>query len=291
MHKHEGQIRFSASDLVNFLGCRHATFLDLRQLVAPVKLAEADSTRKLLQQKGLEHERRHLEALRAEGRSIVEIPEKIEMAERVARTRKAMEEGVDVVYQGVLVGPPWLGYADFLIRADGITSKFGNYAYEIADTKLAHTAKPKHVIQLCVYADLLAAEQDTVPKRLHVVLGSGMTESLETNDFIHYFGVARDRFLAFVDAPPAASEPKPCAHCEFCRWSENCTARWEETDHLSRVANISSANIERLAGAGISTLTQLASAPIDLKVPKLPAETYTRLRAQAVLQRLKQKNL
>jgi predicted RecB family nuclease len=289
MHKHQGQIRFSASDLVNFLGCRHATFLDLRQLAAPIKLAEDDSTRKLLQQKGLEHERRYLETLRAEGRSIAEIPDKIELQERVALTRKAMEEGVDVIYQGVLVGPPWLGYADFLIRADGIKSKFGDYAYEIADTKLAHTAKPKHVIQLCVYADLLAAEQDAVPKRLHVVLGSGTTESLETNDFIHYFGVARDRFREFVDNPPTSYEPEPCAHCEFCRWSEHCKAHWEEIDHLSRVANISSANIDRLAGAGISTLAQLASAPIDLKVPRLQAETYTRLRAQAALQRLKQK--
>jgi predicted RecB family nuclease len=284
MHRHNGQVRFSASDLVNFLGCRHATFLDLHQLIAPVPLPEDDGTRKLLQQKGLEHERWHLETLRAEGRSIAEIPEKIDMAERVALTRKAMEDGVDVIYQGVLVGPPWLGYADFLIRADGSKSKFGEYAYEIEDTKLSHSAKPKHVIQLCVYADLLAAEQGTLPRRLHVVLGSGETVSLETTDFIHYFGVARDRFREFVDNPPASSEPEPCAHCEFCRWSEHCRKRWDETDHLSRVANISGTNIDRLADAGISTLAQLAKAPADLKIAKMQADTYARLHAQAALQ-------
>ena len=36
MRKVNGATLYSASDLVNFLGCAHATMLDLRQLIAPV---------------------------------------------------------------------------------------------------------------------------------------------------------------------------------------------------------------------------------------------------------------
>jgi len=42
MRFHKQQLVFSATDLVNFLGCRHATFLDRRQLDEPVLLPDED---------------------------------------------------------------------------------------------------------------------------------------------------------------------------------------------------------------------------------------------------------
>jgi hypothetical protein len=63
--REEGGLRFySASDLVNYLGCAHATFCDLRQLAQPVELSEDDKYAALLQEKGFEHERAYLERLR-----------------------------------------------------------------------------------------------------------------------------------------------------------------------------------------------------------------------------------
>ena len=284
MHEREGSVWFSASDLVNFLGCRHATFLDLRQLVTPVNIPDDDSTRELLQQKGLEHEQRHLERLRTAGKRIAEIATDIKPAERVAKTRQAMAEGYDVIYQGVLIDAPWQGYADFLIRIDGQTSKLGNYVYEIADTKLAREPKPKHIIQLCVYADLLAKAQGALPKRLHIVLGSNKTASLDTADFIHYFAVARDQFRSFTQVPPDVSEPVRCAHCEFCRWSERCDARWTEIDHLNQVAAITRSQLDKLAEADIKTLAGLARTKPSATIPQLHPETFERLRSQAALQ-------
>jgi hypothetical protein len=40
-----GKLLFSASDLVNFLGCRHATYLDLRSLADEVAISERDTLR------------------------------------------------------------------------------------------------------------------------------------------------------------------------------------------------------------------------------------------------------
>jgi uncharacterized protein len=107
-----------------------------------------------------------------------------------------MQAGADVVYQGALCSLPWHGFSDFLLRVNGTTSKLGDYAYDVADTKLARNAKPKHIIQLCVYADLLSVAQGVEPWRLHVVLGDGRTASLRTSDVRHYYDVARGRFEA-----------------------------------------------------------------------------------------------
>jgi hypothetical protein len=48
LRRYNDQLVFSASDLVTFLGCRHATVLDRPQLDAPVPVAEDDPYLKLL---------------------------------------------------------------------------------------------------------------------------------------------------------------------------------------------------------------------------------------------------
>ena len=70
MRHFEGGKLFSASDLVGFLGCHHATAQDIRQLSSPVGRAPDDPQTELLRQKGLEHERQYLEELRGNGLSI-----------------------------------------------------------------------------------------------------------------------------------------------------------------------------------------------------------------------------
>src|SRR3546814_9257327 len=60
MQKRDEATLFSASDLVNFMGCTHATVLDIRQLDHPVEVGADDEQTQLLQEKGLEHERAYL---------------------------------------------------------------------------------------------------------------------------------------------------------------------------------------------------------------------------------------
>ena len=93
MYRHNGQLVFSATDLVTFLGCRHATFLDRRQLDAPVPLPEDDQYLKLLQEKGIEHECAYRAKLQADGRQVVDIPTRGSLEEKTERTRAAMAAG------------------------------------------------------------------------------------------------------------------------------------------------------------------------------------------------------
>jgi hypothetical protein len=110
----DGRLLLSATDLVNFLGCRHATYLDLRDLTDPVEIPERDGATVLIFEKGIEHEKRHLASLKARGLNVVEIPgEGFDVPERTGLTREAMRAGADVIYQAAFVVPPWLGFADF----------------------------------------------------------------------------------------------------------------------------------------------------------------------------------
>src|SRR5678809_502697 len=94
-----GQPLYSATDLLNFMGCDHATALDMQVMADGLArpTGEDDAYLEILKEKGNEHERTYLEKLRAEGKSIVEIkdnpsqPTTIE--EKVARTRQAMVDG------------------------------------------------------------------------------------------------------------------------------------------------------------------------------------------------------
>src|SRR3546814_16436649 len=87
MQRWNGSTLFSASDLVNFMGCTHATFLDLRNLSPPVAFPPDDEQVALLQEKGLAQERDYLAHLKAEGRTVVEIAGDASVEETDERTR------------------------------------------------------------------------------------------------------------------------------------------------------------------------------------------------------------
>lgn len=283
MRIHGGTLIFSATDIVSFLGCRHASFLDRRNIDNPAPIAEDDPYLVLLQEKGVEHEHRYLETLRHDGRQVVEIDGEGSLEDRVARTREAMAAGAEVIYQGALLSGKWHGYADFLVRVP-IASRLGPFSYEPIDTKLSRSAKPKHVLQLCVYALLLAAEQGLMPPRIHIVLGDGSTVALLLSDFHYYFDIARERLEEFVEHLPAASVGQPCNHCSVCRWRDRCDAEWEASDHLSLVANITRGQMAKLEAAGVTTMTALGGLVPGVRIPDMQPDTLDRLRGQARLQ-------
>jgi predicted RecB family nuclease len=188
---------FSPTDLVAFLGCYHATILDLKE--SPEHLARDEVTEgdQLLRQKGLEHEAAYLQLLKTQGKSVAEIPATLPVAERVQQTSQALKSGVDVVYQAAFLNGCWGGYADFLIKTQQ-PSDLGDFSYEVADTKLARHADPKYLVQLCVYSDLLMKMQGRSPTYVHLFLGYGQQVSFLAVDFAAYVGRASRRVSALA---------------------------------------------------------------------------------------------
>jgi uncharacterized protein len=285
MQKNGDRLLFSASDLVAFLECEHLTTLDLINLDDPLPQAEEDEQLELIQQKGLDHERAYLERLRASGRRIVDVSEAGDgLAARLARTREAMADGADVIYQAAFRHGRYIGHADFLQKT-ARPSRLGAYSYEASDTKLARSARAKFAIQLSFYSWLLGLEQGAAPLYMHVVLGSGREVSLRVADYAHYFRQVMRRFEAHVDKRgDAVTYPDPCEKCAQCRWDPLCKARRAQDDHLSLVANITRQQIRKLNAQGIRTLAQLGTLAPDAAVARMEPAILHKLRAQAALQ-------
>ncbi len=281
-HAH-GQLLYSPSDLVTFLECSHATYLDVQNLIEPLAGKKTDATRQLLRQRGIEHEQAYLQHLKDEGHHIWEIPAKRSLEARADLTLEAMQSGVDVIYQGAFLDEPWCGYADFLVKCE-TASSLGAYSYEVLDTKLAQTARPRHIVQLCMYSALLARLQDLRPAHMYLYSGAGEKQRFRVSDFFAYCSHARQSFEKFIKNLPENSYPASCAHCSLCDWQEHCAARWEADDHLCRVVNIRRSQIDKLQTAGIQTATQLAAMPADSEIPGLNGQVLARLRSQATLQ-------
>ncbi|NCP15267.1 MAG: TM0106 family RecB-like putative nuclease [Sphingomonadales bacterium] len=285
MRLHEGQTLFSPTDLVRFLGCNHATALDLVRLADPdgaPALAQDDAMAKLVQQAGLEHEERFRKQLAGEG-ELVEIPTNRSLDERARLTTEAMQKGVAAIFQAAFLQPPWSGFADFLVRVEE-PSALGAWSYEPVDTKLARSAKASHLVQLGLYARMIAAIQGRSPRRVHVELGDGRRESFRLVDFAKVLSAAIIRFTEFVAGDPGATSPDPCAACPLCPWREHCGAVWETEEHLSLVAGLGRPQAQKLKDAGIETLAALAQLPDGFKVPRMASATLDKLRAQAKLQ-------
>jgi hypothetical protein len=104
----DGRLLLSATDLVNFLGCRHAAWLDLRDLTDPVEIPERDAATALIFEKGIEHEKRYLASRKTLGFGVVEVPaEGFDLIERTSLTQEVMRAGAEVIYQAALLAPPW----------------------------------------------------------------------------------------------------------------------------------------------------------------------------------------
>jgi predicted RecB family nuclease len=245
-----------------------------------------------IQNRGYAHERAYLEKAKASAENYIDIALAGESREaQVAATVAAMKEGVDLIYQAAFYQPPMIGYADFLKKVNK-PSSLGEHSYEIIDTKLSKKSRAKFIVQLAFYADLLEGIQGIAPECVSVVLGDGSEEKFQFSDYRYYYLSLKQRFLDFLTASDkqgsaqlaASSTPFPCDKCDLCHWRDRCNSWWDDTDHLTQVANILKTHIRKLNAAGVSTVEQLANLPMTKRIPKIPDPVLQRLRHQAALQ-------
>lgn len=287
MWRYKERLIFSANDLLTFLGCRYACLQDYLAANGQKERPESGEDLEIIQDAGLKHEKDFLQSLQNEGRSICAIPEQGSLEERSAATIKAMCTGEEIIYQAALYSHPWHGFADFLFRVDA-PSKLGEHSYYPLDTKLKKTATADHLIQLGIYADLIAAVQKQLPAEVRIILGNQSEVVIPPASVVYYLREAKQRFEDFIFAPDFDLQPEPCKHCSLCHWKDECENIWVGEDHLWQVANIRKSQILKLRDAGISTLTDLATAGDSLKIPKLAPDTFHKLKKQASLQKHKQ---
>ena len=277
----------SPTQLNNFLGCEHRTYLDLLAERGEIPLEDyAPPDAELLFERGRRHEEAFLQTLRDTGLDVLSIGNTLRRHERVAATEEAMRTGREVIHQAYFVHDGWVGAADFLIRVDE-PSDLGPWSYEVHDAKLGRSAKPDYIFQLLFYNAQVERIQGRRPARMHLILGDGERPPFRPEDFDAYAAEVIKHFLRrrteLADGAQPAY-PYPVSECGFCPWWKRCADRRREEDHLSLVALLQRNQGLKLEEAGVHTVRELAALPTDTRVPRLAGATLDGLREQADLQ-------
>src|ERR1700733_12653277 len=278
---------FSATDIANFLACRHtATLARAESKNEITKPFFKDPSIDLLRTLGLEHEQRYLRELaEKDGLATAQISVSGNWEDAVTETIRALREGVDAIYQATLLDGQWGGRSDFLVRVNK-PSALGSWSYEVVETKLARSTKATALVQLCFYSDLLSRIQGVEPQWMHVVLGGTATaERFQVPRYIAYFRKVRSEFEKAWTVE-TDTYPEPTEHCEVCSWFPMCDTRRRDDDHTSLVAGISRNQRKALAGREVTTVAALAklALPPKPKIERIGDAALLRIREQARLQ-------
>ncbi|OYU72758.1 MAG: hypothetical protein CFE32_22830, partial [Alphaproteobacteria bacterium PA3] len=201
----------SPSRFIDFLACAHKEALRR----AGVEKDEEDASTALIQDKGFEHEAEVLAKLEARYGKAVAIPTSVSLDEKVAATHQAMREGSPLIYQAALAGARWMGYPDFLVRVEGPDGPY----YEPHDAKLGRRLKPSYVLQLSIYADLLAEAGWPRPPAGRILLGGAANIDndeagwVKLGDFAHVTQRLKSQYEALVDAGASNTKAVTCTAC------------------------------------------------------------------------------
>jgi len=260
-----GNISLSATDLSNYLSCKHLTQLNRKHANNEIKRPERKN--RFLDRiidRGLEHEAAYIEHLKADASvSVVEFEYK--EAKVKEKTLKAMQEGVNIIAQGALANDCWSGRPDLLIKTNTPSPLLGEWSYEVADTKLTKTTKAGTILQLCVYSEMITEIQNLAPEKMYVVMPDDLdtnpfqTETHRFDDYASYFRMAKTQLQQDANSV-INTYPEPVSHCDICQWWPDCDERRRKDDHLTFVAGIQKAQIKAFDQNKITTLTKLATA-------------------------------
>ena len=284
MQRIDGRVVYSATDLNQYLECGHLVALE--RAAAEGRMTRPDPGKQvaLIAEKGLLHEQRYLDAMRARHETIVEIVQtasSLAGVEQAARdTLAAMETGASVIYQATFFHDGFIGKADFLLRIERPSAKWG-WSYEVLDTKLAMHEKPYFIVQLCHYSEHVERLQGSAPRSMAVILGSGKRVDFRVDHFSAYYRHLKSSFLdagALSDAYPLR-----CEHCAICDWSKKCEQKREDDDHLGLVAWMRRDHVKVLEANGTTRLAELAE-PSTPRPFGMQEATFNRLQHQAALQ-------
>ena len=278
------QIIYSPSDLSAHSSCKHLTQLNKQHARGEIEAPEEYTNRVLLmlKEKGIEFEENHLQEIKVQGKTVLEINTDDPRAEK--HTIDAMKAGIDVIYQARLKEDgKWSGWSDFLKKVDK-PSNLGDWSYEVWDTKLANETKAGTILQIGLYSERVAHIQGITPEYMGVIKPEGK-EYYRYDEHAAYIRLVK-RNLEEAIVNDEDTYPEPVSHCDICRWWKNCNARRRRDDHLTFVAGMGKSQIKELKSHDVNTLEKLAN--LELPVPFVPSkgvkETYNKLREQARVQ-------
>ena len=237
------------SKITVWLDCAH--FLTLRHQVDDGTLtldrSQFGPFAQLLVDKGLDHEAECLAEYRRQGRSVLEVPATkkgrvIRSLDRPDR-RSPCDRARDVIYQMPFIHGGVRGIADFLVRVEHPGARLlcstsrSTPSWPVPResratcSSSASTPTPSRRQRVAAEIDPPVAGIGSYP----VTTGQGVSALLESAAVI---------LPRVIDDEQGDGEtyPEPCAHCEFCEFHDTLHHEWRESDSLTFVAGIRSAD-------------------------------------------------
>ncbi len=293
-----GSVVTSATDLSNASACEFAFLraLDVKLGRSDALDLQPDAMLARAATLGDEHEERVLEGYRqrfgahAPGSpgGVAEIPRpNVLDGDEVAAMRDlglaAMRDGADVVFQATFADERFVGFADFILRAP-VAASSGAWRYEVADTKLARSAKVTALLQVAAYSQQLLEAGIPLGEHVHLLLGDGATATHRLADVLPVYLRRRARLEGIVDARLAETGALRWGDPRFtaCFRCEVCAAELQAHRDVLLVGGARVSQRGRLLEAGVTTIDALAA--FSASVPGIAAGTLHKLREQARLQ-------
>lgn len=262
--------KITATDLYNYIQCKHRVYLEkfgdpkLKDKISPFV--------KLLWERGIQHEEKAIESIRRrKDKTFAEIKKDQPANQKTFKeTLQLMKNGVDYIYQGVLIGDNFSGRPDLLEKVKG-RSCFGNYYYIPVDIKAGRgyeesesggrKIKEYYLFQLKFYGLILNKIQSFTSNMGKIINRNG--EEIEYD-----LTLADDKFLKILDDVSKINEGKELyqpiigGKCENCEWKNYCKKWAKNKDDLSLIFYVGE-NKYRLQEYGIKTIDELLNLSID----------------------------
>ena len=240
---------------------------------------------------GFKHEAKHFKLFKEKFKKTIIINKDLDEKSRFNKTKKAIQDGYDLIYHAFLIDGDFRGEADFLIKTKELKSKvFGDYSYEVYDTKISRNLRPRHVTQITAYSYMLSKIQKILPKKMYLIDGSDITHEYKVIEYINLFHHELQEFRNFLSNIKKKNiYPEKCNFCSLCDWSDECDKIWEDDNYINLIAGSNKSQIEKLKKQKIRNVEQLINTKLTSTDLKINSEIFEKLKSQAKLQEEKRK--
>ena len=284
MKVNKNDIKYSPSDLNNFVNCKYHIFNDLIEDEQGLIKKKPSEDIKLLRRFGDEHEAKHLKLFQKKYKKNITIDPKLDDQIRYEKTIQAIKDGYDLIYKAFFIDKNFRGETDFLIKTKE-KSKIGEYNYDVYDTKITRNLKPSHVLQITGYSHLVSKLTGSLPNKMFLIDGTDKVNEFKVNEFYEYFSYTKLQFDEFLKSAKKKNlYPEKCKHCDICNWKDVCQGIWDSDNYVNQVANIIKSQIVKFKLEGIDTVDKLAGSDPNKIKAKINPATKIRLCNQAKLQ-------
>jgi len=260
----------TASQLYNYIQCPHRVW---RDIYGPQdeKQSEGNAFLQLIWERGIAHEADIIKSI-----GIYEDISKGTLEERAQSTTKAMDDGVDLIYQGVVRSDDMVGIPDFLKKLDekkyiptDIKSGrgYGDFS-EDGEEKL----KKHYAVQLCLYTDILkklgyASENkgiiidghaEEVGYELDLPMGKK-----DSRTYWQYYEEIKAEVRKLI-ADEVQNIPALGSVCKMCIWYASCKKWCYEQDDLTKLFYLGRSKRDALNNVfGIMTTKQMSEINLE----------------------------